>query len=254
MKQLNNWPTSPPKDWDKSEIKDKLKSIKKEIEEEVIKLRADGNKAILLVLQGMDASGKDGLTRAVFEGLSPDWVDVTSFKKPSPEEALHDYLWRIHKAIPAKGMIGVFNRSHYEDILVPSVYGTFPQETIEQRFAQINQFETYLTANNIVVIKCFLNISKERQEEKLIERIQVLEKHYKHSDGDWETREHWDAFMKAYDQIITRCNTPEWNIIPCDSSTYRNYIAAEIILKELKALNLKYPALESERFNTNSFK
>ena len=254
MKTPNNLPTLPPQDYKKKEIKEEFAKIKEELAEQVIRLRADGSKAILVVLQGMDASGKDGLTRAVFEGLSPDWVEVSSFKKPTELEASHDFLWRIHQKVPRKGMIGVFNRSHYEDILVPSVYNTFDQETIEKRYDQINQFESFLTDNGVVIIKCFLNISFERQEEKLIERITLEDKHYKHSDGDWETREHWNEFMSVYENILNRCNQPEWNVIPCDKSTYRNYVAAKVIVDKLKSLKLTYPPLDSERFTSDSFK
>ena len=254
MKHPNQLPTSAPENWDKIAAKEELKAIKKELLEQVIRLRADGTKAILIVLQGMDASGKDGLTRAIFDGLSPDWVQVSSFKKPSDKEAAKDFLWRIHHEVPSKGMIGVFNRSHYEDILVPTVYKYITADVIEKRFDQINHFEQYLSENGVVIIKMFLNISKARQEEKLIERIQLEDKHYKHSDGDWETREHWDKFMDAYAQILDQCNTPKWHVIPCDKSAYRNVTAANIVLKTLQGLELQYPPLKSGRFNKDSFK
>ena len=159
MKHPNQLPTSAPENWDKIAAKEELKAIKKELLEQVIRLRADGTKAILIVLQGMDASGKDGLTRAIFDGLSPDWVQVSSFKKPSDKEAAKDFLWRIHHEVPSKGMIGVFNRSHYEDILVPTVYKYITADVIEKRFDQINHFEQYLSENGVVIIKMFLNIS-----------------------------------------------------------------------------------------------
>ncbi len=250
---LKDYPTSPPDNWNKEDTKEDIQLIKEKITEEVLKLHASQNKAVLVILQGIDASGKDGTTWEVFSGLSPDWVNVASFKKPNEQELAHDYLWRIHQQIPEKGKIGVFNRSHYEDILVPTVYKYIEEETIQRRYEEINNFEKYLSENGVFIIKLFLHISKSRQKEKLIERITIPEKQYKHSDDDWSTREKWNDFMDTYESIISKCNNPIWHIIPADSSTYRNYIVSRIVLKKLKELNLSYPPLKSEKFNEDTF-
>ena len=237
-----------PEHWDKNSIKKETKKLLAEIYEYTRRLYAEGESSILLVLQGMDASGKDGLTRTLFQSSSPAWVNVNSFKKPSGEEVDHHFLWRIQKCVPKKGMIGVFNRSHYEDILVPSVYGYMDAQALEQRYEMMNDFEQYLERNGTRVIKCYLNLSYEKQEEKLLERTQVPEKYWKHSDGDWETREHWFEFMQAYETIFSRCNTIPWNIIPCDRNWTKLYSVANILLSELKQLDPQYPPLNSTRF------
>lgn len=235
-------------DWDKDKIEKKTDDLIDEAYDLIKRLYAENKQSVLLVLQGMDASGKDGLTRTLFKKVSPAWVNVQSFKKPSDEEMAHDYLWRIHKHTPKKGMITVFNRSHYEDILVPSVYGYIDKKTIENRYEQINQFEKYLEENGIKVLKFYLNVSKEKQLIKLNERIDTPEKHWKHSDGDWETREHWEEFMKVYEQIFQRCNDVPWHFIPCDRNWEKLYVASQILVKTLKEMNPQFPNLESKRF------
>lgn len=235
-------------DWDKDEIEKKTDDLIDEAYDLIKALYAESKQSILLVLQGMDASGKDGLTRTLFKKVSPAWVNVQSFKKPSDEEMAYDYLWRIHKAVPKKGMIKVFNRSHYEDILVPSVYGYVDKQTVDERYEQINQFEKYLEANNIKVVKFYLNVSKEKQLIKLNERIDTPEKNWKHSDGDWETRENWDAFMQTYEQIFQRCNDVPWHFLPCDRNWTKLYAGAKILVETLKEMNPQFPGLDSERF------
>lgn len=235
-------------DWDKDKIEKKTDDLIDEAYDLIKRLYAENKQSVLLVLQGMDASGKDGLTRTLFKKVSPAWVNVQSFKKPSDEEMAHNYLWRIHKHTPKKGMITVFNRSHYEDILVPSVYGYIDKKTIENRYEQINQFEKYLEENGIKVLKFYLNVSKEKQLIKLNERIDTPEKHWKHSDGDWETREHWEEFMKVYEQIFQRCNDVPWHFIPCDRNWEKLYVASQILIKTLKEMNPQFPNLESKRF------
>lgn len=236
------------KNWDKGDIKNETKSLLDDVYEYSKRLYAEGNRSVLLVLQGMDASGKDGLTRSLFEKVSPAWVNVHSFKKPTDEELSHDFLWRIHKCTPQKGMITVFNRSHYEDILVPSVYGYLDENTIEKRYAQINQFEKHLEASGTKIIKCYLNVGFEKQEEKLLERINTAEKHWKHSDGDWETRDHWNEFMAVYETIFERCSEIPWNIIPCNHNWRKLHVTAKILVDTLKQMDPAFPALESKRF------
>ncbi|MFT4661166.1 MAG: PPK2 family polyphosphate:nucleotide phosphotransferase [Patiriisocius sp.] len=234
--------------WNKNDIKDEIAPILDELYEYSKRLYAEGEQSILLVLQGMDASGKDGLTRTLFAKSSPAWVNVHSFKKPTEEELSHDFLWRIHRCAPKKGMITVFNRSHYEDILVPSVYRFLDQPTIDNRYDQINQFEKHLQSNGTKVIKCYLNVSYKKQEEKLLERINTKEKHWKHSDGDWATREHWEEFMKVYELLFERCNEVTWHIIPSDTNWAKLYTTAKIVLAALKEMNPQFGALDTEKF------
>ncbi len=248
MALLDNHRADGPQDWDKKEIKDTTDDLLDDVYEYSKRLYAEGKRSVLIVLQGMDASGKDGLTRTLFRKVSPSWVNVHSFKKPTDTEMAHDFLWRIHQCTPEKGTITVFNRSHYEDILVPSVYGYIDQETIDKRYEQINQFEKHLEANGTKILKFYLNVSYEKQEQKLLERINTKEKHWKHSDGDWETRDKWHEFMKVYDTVFERCNDIPWHIIPCDHNWTKLYSAADILINTLKEMDPQFPELDSERF------
>ncbi len=236
------------------------KAIQKENEkmvEEIVnyqrRLYADGRHSLLVVFQGMDASGKDGATRKVFSGVNPLGIKVRPFKKPSDEEFAHDFLWRVHKYAPAKGMIQVFNRSHYEDILVPSVEGYFSKEYIDKRYDHINDFEKLLIeGNNTSILKFYLHTSKEEQLERLTERVEIKEKHWKHNDGDWTTREKWDEYKAVYEQLFERCNKPEWHIIPSDRNWEKENHICKIILETFKKMDLKYPDLDSEIFKKGS--
>ena len=248
MALLDNHNASGPADWDKDKLKKETDSLLDDVYEYSKRLYAEGKRSLLIVLQGMDASGKDGLTRTLFQKVSAAWVNVHSFKKPTDEEFAHDFLWRIHQRTPQAGLITVFNRSHYEDILVPSVYGYIDQETIDKRYDQINQFEQFLEANGTKVLKFYLNVSYDKQYEKLMERINTKEKHWKHSDGDWETRENWDAFQKVYDTIFERCNAIPWHILPCDHNWTKLYTASKIVVDTLKAMDPQFPELDSEKF------
>jgi PPK2 family polyphosphate:nucleotide phosphotransferase len=248
MALLDNHLASGPADWDKDKIKKETDALLDDVYEYSKRLYAEGKRSVLIVLQGMDASGKDGLTRTLFQKVSAAWVNVHSFKKPTDEEFAHDFLWRIHKRTPEAGLITVFNRSHYEDILVPSVYGYIDQETIDKRYDQINQFEQFLEANGTKVLKFYLNVSYDKQYEKLMERINTKEKHWKHSDGDWETRENWDKFQAVYDTIFERCNAIPWHIIPCDHNWTKLYAASKIVVDTLKAMDPQFPELDSEKF------
>jgi PPK2 family polyphosphate:nucleotide phosphotransferase len=240
-----------PSAWEKDTIEKENENLLDEIYTYSKKLIAESKQSILLVLQGMDASGKDGLTRQLFQKSSAAWVNVHSFKKPSDEEYAHDFLWRIHSRTPKKGMITVFNRSHYEDILVPSVYGFIDKKIIDKRYKQINDFEKHLEANGTRVVKIYLNLSKDVQERKLLERINTPEKHWKHSDGDWETRERWDDFMKVYEKIFEKCNDIPWHIVPCNKNWTKLHAVAKILIHLFKEMDPKYPALVSEKFIPN---
>lgn len=215
------------------------------------KLYAEKKQSLLVVLQGMDASGKDGLTRELFKPLSPAWLKVHAFKKPTPDERAYDFLHRVHAAVPPKGVIGIFNRSHYEDVLVPAVYGTCDKKTLAQRYEQINDFERMLEQNGTKILKCYMHLSYEKQEIKLRERIDTPEKHWKHSDEDWETRKKWNAFMKAYEKVFAKCNEVPWHILPCDKNSVKLYCAAQLVLETLKKMDPKFPPLESAHFTPN---
>ena len=233
---------------DKGRTKDETEALLDLVYEYTKRLYAEGKRSVLLILQGMDASGKDGLTRTLFGKVSPAWVNVHSFKKPTEVEFAHDFLWRVHQNTPAAGTITVFNRSHYEDILVPSVYGYIDVETLDQRYEQINHFERHLEANGTRILKCYLNVSREKQEQKLLERINTREKHWKHSDGDWDTRDRWDDFMAVYETIFERCSAVPWHIIPSDNNWRKLHATATLLVDMLKQIDPQFPDLDSDRF------
>ena len=206
-------------------------------------LYAQGKYAVLVVLQAMDTGGKDGTIRHVFGPLNPQGVRVTCFKKPSAEELAHDYLWRIHQEVPAKGMIRVFNRSHYEDVLIARVANLAPTAVIEQRYGQINAFERHLTENGIVILKLFLHISHDEQRERLEKRLDRPDKHWKFDPADIEAREQWDDYTDAYARMLRACSTgyAPWHVIPADRKWYRNWLVTGLLLQTLEGLDLAYP-------------
>lgn len=199
--------------------------------------------ALLVVMQGIDTSGKDGTTKECFKYTSPLGVNVFGFGKPSEEEMAHDYLWRLHIRAPKKGFIHVFNRSQYEDVLVVKVRNLAPPKMIEQRYEQINAFEKLLAENGTRVLKLMLHISKEEQGERLRERLEVPAKRWKFNPADLEDRKLWDKYQEAYETAIQRCSTPHapWHVIPADSRTRRDAIAARLIRGELEAMKPAYP-------------
>jgi PPK2 family polyphosphate:nucleotide phosphotransferase len=245
---LNNIDSSPPNHLKKKEIKGELKQLKEKMIAFQKKMNAQGKYSLLLVFQGMDASGKDGATRRVLEGVNPSGIKVKSYKKPTDEEFAHDFLWRVHQHTPAKGMIQVFNRSHYEDILVPSVMGYIPKEEIEKRYELINSFEKLLEHNGTKVLKFYLHVSKEEQLVRLQERIDNPEKHFKHNDGDWETRENWDSYMGVYKSLFDKCNDIPWHIIPSDENWYKTNLITEKIIAAFESMDLEWPELKTEKF------
>jgi PPK2 family polyphosphate:nucleotide phosphotransferase len=206
-------------------------------------LWAQGKQALLAVFQAMDAGGKDGTLRKVFGPVDPLGITATSFKKPSDRELAQDYLWRVHQVVPAKGMIGLFNRSHYEDVLVVRVHALAPREKIEQRYDQINAFEKHLAENGVTILKFFLHISKEKQKERLQERIDNPAKRWKFNAGDLEERKLWKPYMEAYELTLRRCSAPwaPWYVIPADRNWYRNALVARIVRLTLEEMDLKYP-------------
>jgi PPK2 family polyphosphate:nucleotide phosphotransferase len=205
------------------------------------KLYAEGQRALLVILQGMDCSGKDGVVRGVFNAAGPLGVHVHAFNVPTEDEAAQDYLWRIHKDCPPRGIIGIFNRSHYEDVLVVKVRGYAPADAIEQRYDQINQFEKLLTQNGTTVLKFMLHISKEEQAERLQARIDEPDKRWKFNPGDLEDRKRWPEFMDAYETALKRCSTEHalWHVIPSDRKWVRNLVIAKIVRETLEAMDPK---------------
>lgn len=209
---------------------------------------ACAKKALLCVFQARDAGGKDGTVRKVFGPVNPAGVQVTSFKKPSQEELAHDYLWRIHKAVPQRGMIGIFNRSHYEDVIVVRVLDLAPRERVEARYQQINAFEKYLVENDVVILKFYLHISKDEQKERFQERLDEPHKHWKFNAADLEMRKRWDDFMDAAERAIRRCSTgpAPWFVIPANRNWYRNACIARIVRKTIEATDPEWPALDED--------
>ena len=212
------------------------------------KLYAENKHSILLVLQGMDTAGKDGTIRSVMNGMNPTSCQVVSFKKPTVHELEHDFLWRVHKSVPQLGNIGIFNRSHYEDVLIVRVHNLVPEPVWSQRYELINDFEKLLTSCGTRIVKCFLHISKETQRERLQDRIDVPGKNWKFNFGDLEERKKWDDYQEAYEAALNLCNTEHapWHIIPSDKKWYRNLVVSELLKSTLKDLAPQYPEPESD--------
>jgi PPK2 family polyphosphate:nucleotide phosphotransferase len=206
-------------------------------------LHADDRFAVLLVLQGTDTSGKDGTVKHLSSGVSLVGAEMTNFKAPSETELAHDFLWRVHQHVPERGRIGIFNRSHYEDVLIARVHNLVPPKVWETRYEQINAFERILTLNRTVVIKCFLHISKDEQKERLLARLDNPAKHWKFNPGDLKERTLWDAYQQAYEAAISRCNAAEapWYVIPADKKWYRNYAVTRVLVEALERLDLRPP-------------
>jgi PPK2 family polyphosphate:nucleotide phosphotransferase len=207
-------------------------------------LAASNQYAVLIVLQALDAGGKDGTIRHVMTGLNPQACRVTSFKVPSDEESRHDFLWRIHNAAPRRGEIGIFNRSHYEDVLVARVHKLVPKPVWRARYELINNFEQNLTENNTVILKFFLHISKDEQKRRLEERIQDPLKNWKISEADFAERRHWDDYTDAYEDALSNCSTKyaPWYVIPSNKKWFRNVAVSQIIEDRMSSLKMKYPA------------
>jgi len=247
MQQLKDKDTRAPKELDKKEIKEASVVLHDRLNELQNILYAESKHAVLIIFQGMDASGKDGIIRNVLGKINPQGVQVASFKVPTEEEAAHDFLWRIHSKVPAKGMIQVFNRSHYEDVLITRVHGWCDDETARKRFEAINDFEQLLAKhNNTVIIKCYLHVSPEEQKERLQERLSDPTKHWKHNKKDVEEAKLWDRYMQMYEDAFANCNAIPWNIIPADQNWYKEYLVAKLLVDALEALDMHYPKLSGK--------
>jgi PPK2 family polyphosphate:nucleotide phosphotransferase len=206
-------------------------------------LTAEGKRSLLVVLQGRDGGGKDGLIRRVFGAINPQGMHLASFAAPSGAELRHDYLWRVHQVVPAYGQIGVFNRSHYEEVLVARVRGLAPRDRWEKRFDQINDFERMLTENGTTVIKFMLHISKGEQKKRLLKRLERPDKRWKFAPSDLEDRMLWDEYTEAYSDVLARCSTPyaPWYIVPADDKGVRDYLVAQVVAEVLAAMNPRIP-------------
>ncbi len=206
-------------------------------------LYAQAQRSVLIVIQALDTGGKDGAIKHVFTGVNPQGCDVTSFKQPSHEEAGHDFLWRIHRACPARGQIGIFNRSQYEDVLVVRVHDLVPKHVWSKRYDQINAFEQMLAENGTTVIKFFLHISKAEQKDRLQSRLDDPKKHWKFDANDLKERACWDDYQTAYEDALRKCSTPDapWYVVPSDHKWFRNWVISDTIVRTLKKLDLKYP-------------
>ena len=233
------------KEFDKRETKDKTAKILEELQELQNLLFAENKHSVLVVIQGMDGSGKDGVIRNVFTSMNPQGVDVKSYKAPTAEELSHDFLWRIHQYAPAKGMIRIFNRSHYEDILVTRVHKWCDDKTAKKRMEAINDFEKLLDQHNHTqILKFYLHVSFEEQQERLNERIHDPKKQWKYNENDFTEAKLWDIYMDMYEQCFEGCNDIPWTIVPADQNWYKEYIIATNVLDTLRKLDMKYPGLK----------
>jgi len=220
------------------------------------KLHAEKKQALLIVLQAMDAGGKDSTIRDVMHGFNPQGCKVTSFRAPHEKEIIHDYLWRVHRVIPARGEIGIFNRSHYGDVLVVRIHNMVPKNQWSKRFSHINNFEKMLTDEGVKILKFYLHISKKEQQERLEQRIVNPTKHWKIDEADFEERKFWQRYMNAYEEVLEKCSTPwaPWHVIPSDKKWYRNLVVAKIITKTMEDMNLKFPKSKLGKEKIASFK
>ena len=217
------------------------------LDELAYRLFAEARRAVVVVLQGIDTSGKDGTIRMLAGGISPQCLDVKSFKAPSALELSHDFLWRVHAAVPAHGRIGIFNRSHYEDVVVVRVRRLVPKDVWQARYDQINAFEKLLADGGITLVKCFLHISKQEQRQRLEDRLRDPKKQWKLGPDDLADRARWDDFQQAYDDALTLCNTAHapWHVVPADKKWYRNLVVARLVRQTLERLDPQFPPFDS---------
>ncbi|HZI26546.1 MAG TPA: PPK2 family polyphosphate kinase [Gemmatimonadaceae bacterium] len=233
---------------DKSALKEALKEEVEKLGKLQDRLMAGKQKAVLVIFQGRDASGKDGAIKQVFDGCNPQGCRVTSFGVPTALELSHDFLWRIHEAVPPRGIIGIFNRSHYEDVIAVRVKRLAPTEVWRARYEQINNFERMLTANGVTILKFFLHISRAEQRERLIDRLDDPEENWKFREGDLDDRRRWSAFTAAYRDALRLCSSKwaPWYVVPADSKTVRNYLITRTLNETLRGLRLRYPEARPE--------
>lgn len=228
---------------DRDAAEQQFKALRKELRELQYRLYAEDKRKLLIVLQALDAGGKDGTIRNVFQGVNPQGVKVASFKAPTKFELEHDYLWRIHKQVPSKGIIGVFNRSHYEDVLIVRVQKFVPESVWRPRYEQINQFEKLLADTGTTILKFYLHISKDEQKKRLQDRLDRPEKNWKFEEGDLVQRKKWDEYLEAFEDVFEYTSTAyaPWHVIPADQKWYRNWAIMNVIVSTLKEMNPQFP-------------
>ena len=229
--------------WDKPEAVAMVEENRKKLSDLQYKLFADGRHALLVVIQAIDAGGKDGTVHDIFTAMNPQGCIVTSFKAPTAEELRHDYLWRVHQRVPARGMVGVFNRSQYEDVLIVRVEKLVPKAVWRERYEQINEFERMLTSNSVRIVKVFLQISKEEQKKRLEDRLRDPNRQWKFSPEDLVKRRQWAEYQKAFEAMLTRCSTKHapWYVIPADKKWFRNLAVSQIVATEMGRMPLRFP-------------
>lgn len=220
--------------WERAAAEARTEELGRELEELQELQYAAGEHALLIVLQGRDTAGKDGMIRYLLQHMNAQGTRMAAFKVPTPKELSHDFLWRVHAMTPGRGETVIFNRSHYEDVLVVRVHGFVPETVWEERYDLINDFERLLVKSNTIIAKFLLNISKDEQEERLLAREQETEKAWKLSVGDWKEREHWDAYTEAYQAVLDRCSVVPWHVIPADRKWYRNLAVTEALVEILR--------------------
>lgn len=235
-------------DYDKETGKEYLETLNRELEALQELLYAEHKHKLLVVLQGTDTSGKDGVIRHVFDGVNPQGVSVANFKQPTDDELDHDYLWRVHRCVPGKGQIVIFNRSHYEDVLVVRVHKLVPETVWSKRYAQINDFERILADEGTTILKFFLHISKDEQKERLQARLDDPNKRWKFNPGDLEERKLWPKYTEAYEDVLSKTSTEwaPWYIVPSNRKWYRNLVIGNVLVETLKGLKMRYPQPEEE--------
>ncbi len=228
----------------KENAEQSLLQLNRQLEALQESLYAEHKHRVLVVLQGMDTSGKDGVIRRVFEGVNPQGVRVASFKVPTPVELDHDYLWRVHQQTPARGEIVIFNRSHYEDVLVVRVHSLVPEAVWKKRYEQINAFERLLTDEGTTILKFFLHIDPQEQKERLLERLEKPEKNWKFNAGDLKERALWKEYMKAYEDVLEKTSTPwaPWYVVPANKKWYRDLVISTLLVETLQNLEIRLPA------------
>jgi PPK2 family polyphosphate:nucleotide phosphotransferase len=229
--------------WEKHEAIAAVEQNRQKLSDLQYKLYADGRHALLVVIQAIDAGGKDGLVHDVFTAMNPQGCVVTSFKAPTAEELKHDYLWRVHQRVPARGMVGVFNRSQYEDVLIVRVEKLVPKEVWRERYGEINEFERMLTNNSVRIIKVFLQISKDEQKARLEDRLKDPNRQWKFSPEDLVKRRQWPEYQKAFEAMLTKCSTKHapWYVIPADRKWFRNLAVSQIVATEMGRMPLRFP-------------
>lgn len=243
--KLKDISTHAPHSINKHKVKKELQEILSELDDLQNMLYAENKHSILIIIQGMDASGKDGLTRDVFTSMNPQGVNVKSFKEPNTVELAHDFLWRIHRDAPASGMIHVFNRSQYEDVLVTRVHGMIDDDEAFKRMHAINDFEKLLiNHNNTSILKFYLHISHEEQIKRLEERMEKPQKMWKYNADDFKESKLWDRYMEYYEDVFEYCNNVPWHIIPADQNWYKSYLVASALRDTLKGLKMHYPGMK----------